>query len=126
MSRAGLSYRSASGEPIKNLGQTMVQFRDGHQRKCVMPFQLAEVDRPLISVARLVDAGNRVVFGPTGGFIAHVATGRRVQLVRDGNVFTLDMHLPPEPEGEKGQEKAEEAQGPEDAAAPGFARPEGR
>ena len=77
-------------------------------------------------MARLVDAGNRVVFGPTGGFIAHVATGRRVQLVRDGNVFTLDMHLPPEPEGEKGQEKAEEAQGPEDAAAPGFARPEGR
>ena len=67
-----------------------------------MHFQLAEVDRPLISVARLVDAGNRVVFGPTGGFIAHVATGRRVQLVRDGNVYTLDMHLPPDPEEEGG------------------------
>ena len=59
-----------------------------------MHFQLAEVDRPLISVARLVDAGNRVVFGPTGGFIAHVATGRKVQLVRDGNVYLLDMRVP--------------------------------
>ena len=98
MSRAGLTYRSASGDPIRNLGQMSVQFRDGQQRMCGMHFQLAEVDRPLISVARLVDAGNRVVFGPTGGFIAHVATGCRVQLVRDGNVYTLGMHLPPEPE----------------------------
>ena len=97
MSRAGLTYRSASGEPIRNLGQQTVEFRDGQQRKCGMHFQLAEVDRPLISVARLVDAGNRTVFGPTGGFIAHAATGRKVQLVRGGNVYTLDMHLPPEP-----------------------------
>ena len=125
MSRAGLSYRSASGEPIKNLGQTMVQFRDGSQRKCAMPFQLAEVDRPLLSVARLVDAGNRVTFGPTGGFIVNVATGRRVQLARDGNVYTLAMHLPPEPEGVESRE-AGEAKPAEEAAAPGFARPEGR
>ena len=44
MSRAGLTYRSASGDPIRNLGQTSVQFRDGQQRKCGMRFQLAEVD----------------------------------------------------------------------------------
>ena len=126
MSKAGLTYRSASGEPIKNLGQTTVQFEDGRQRRCGMHFQVAEVDRPLISVVRLVDAGNRVVFGPTGGFIAHVATGRRVQLVRDGNVYTLDMHLPPEPAGEKGQKEVEVTHGPEDAPTAGFARPERR
>ena len=125
MSRAGLSYRSASGEPINNLGQMMVQFRDGRQRKCAMPFQLAEVDRPLLSVARLVDAGHRVTFGPTGGFITHVASGRRVQLARDGNVYTLAMHLPPEPEGKGGQE-AGEAKPVGEAPASGFARPEGR
>ena len=79
MSRAGLTYRSASGDPIRNLGQMSVRFRDGQQRKCGMHFQLAEVDRPLISVARLVDAGNRVVFGPMGGSIVHVAAGRRVE-----------------------------------------------
>ena len=60
MSRAGLSYRSASGGPIKNLGQTTVHFGNGGHRRCVMPFQLAEVERPLISVARLVDAGSKV------------------------------------------------------------------
>ena len=90
-----------------------------------MHFQLAEVGRPLISVARLVDAGNRVVFGPTGGFIAHVATGRRVQLVRDGNVYALEMHLPPEEE-EKEERPAKdrsERDRPE-KPAPGFARQE--
>ena len=100
-----------------------------------MHFQLAEVDRPLISVARLVDAGNRVVFGPTGGFIVHVATGRKVQLVRDGNVYTLDMHLTPEPEeeGREGSGDAEEEREEQAAAAarsenssvgPGFTRQE--
>ena len=77
MSRAGLSYRSASGEPIKNLGQTTVQFHNGRQQKCGMHFQVAEVDRPLSSVARLVDAGNRVVFGPTGG--GHCSRGGGAQ-----------------------------------------------
>ena len=95
MSRAGLTNHSASGEPIRNLGQQTVEFHDGQQRRCGMHFQLAEVDRPLISVARRVDAGNRVDFGPMGGHITHLATGRRAQLVRDGNIFTLDMHLPP-------------------------------
>ena len=96
-----------------------------------MHFQLAEVGRPLISVARLVDAGNRVVFGPTGGFIAHAATGRRVQLVRDGNVYTLDMHVTPEQEEEgragKGRDDAEEEPPLEhdnSSEGPGVTRPE--
>ena len=48
-----------------------------------------------------------------------MATGRKVQLVRDGNVYTLDMHLAPEQE-------EEERKPPEEAEAPeaGLARPE--
>ena len=61
-----------------------------------------------------------------GGFIAHVATGHRVQLVRGGNVYTLDMHLPPEPEGEEGKKEEEENEPSEDAPASVFARPERR
>ena len=112
MSRAGLAYRSASGAPIENFGQQTVAFRDDQQRRCGMHFQVADVDRPLISVARLVDAGNRVVFEPSGGSITHVATGRCVRLTRDGNVYALDMHLPPEPE-----EEGERHPGPEATSA---------
>ena len=111
MSRAGLSYRSANGDPIRNLGQTTVQFENGNHRKCVMPFQLAEVERPLISVARLVDAGHRVYFGPTGGFIAHIATGRRLPLTRDGNAYTLEMLLPRAEGVEEERKEAGSAEG---------------
>ena len=98
MSRAGLSYRSASGEPIQNLGQTMVRFRNGEHQRCHVPFQLAAVERPLVSVARLVDAGNQVYFGPSGGYIAHLATGRKLPLVREGNSYILDMEVEEEKE----------------------------
>ena len=89
-----------------------------------MHFQLAEVDRSLISVARLVDAGNRVVFGPTGGFIFHVATGRKVQLVRGGNASTLGMHLFTRAGGGWGH--AEGCPEEQPAPAPGFARQDHR
>ena len=56
-------------------------------------------------MARLVGAGNRVVFEPSGGSITHVATGRCVQLLRDGNVYALDMHLPPALEEEEEQQR---------------------
>ena len=62
MSRAGRSYRAANGSPIANLGQTVAYFRDGAGRACGIPFQVAKVDRPLISVSRLAEAGCKVTF----------------------------------------------------------------
>ena len=48
-------------------------------------------------------------------------------MVRGGNVYTLDMHLPPEPAGGEGQKEEEEVtRGPEDAPTAGFTRPERR
>ena len=119
MSRAGLSDRSASGEPIRNLGQTLVRFRNGEHQRCHVPFQLAEVERPLVSVARLVDAGNQVHVGPSGGGIAHLATGRRLPLVREGNSYILDMEVEEEQE-------LHGADAPEREESSGFARQERR
>ena len=47
-----------------------------------------------------------------------MAAGRRAQLVRDGNVYSLAMHLPPEPAGKESQHEAEETRPSEDASAP--------
>ena len=43
-----------------------------------MPFQVAEVERLLISVAQLTSAGNRVVLNDTGGQIVNAKTARRL------------------------------------------------
>ena len=53
MSKTGARYRAANGSRIKNFGQQRVAFVSAEGHRCEMPFQVAEVERPLISVAAL-------------------------------------------------------------------------
>ena len=91
MSRAGLRYRAANGSRIRNVGQQRVGFTTSEGHHAVMPFQVAEVERPLISVAQLTSAGHRVVLGETGGQIVHEKSGRTIELVRRGDIYLLMM-----------------------------------
>ena len=93
MSRAGRNYRAANGTPIPNLGQMVAHFEDGNGRACGIPFQVAEVTRPLLSVARMAAAGYRVVFQEDSGEILHVASGRRLPLVRRDGVYILELRV---------------------------------
>jgi len=110
MSRAGLSYTSANGGEIPNLGRTTVRFATPAGQRMGIHFQVGEgLTQPLVSVAGLVDAGNVVTFDKTGGWIRSLQTGRRIRLPRDGNTFFLDMKVPgsPEEEEEEGAQKAQ-------------------
>ena len=80
MSQAGRSYRAANGAPIENKGQTMALFSDVLGRPCGMPFQIASVERPLISVTQLGDSGHEVKLEKNGGAITHIASGRLTPL----------------------------------------------
>ena len=93
MSRDGRGYRAANGTRIKNLGQMDVPFSsvDGH--RCGMPFQIAEVERPLIAASQLAAAGNRVEFEKDGSRIVNKVTGKVIQLVRKGGVYVMNMHI---------------------------------
>ena len=93
MSKAGGKYRAANGTRIRNLGQQKVAFTIAEGHKCTMPFQVAEVERPLISVAQLTSAGNRVVLNDTGGQIVNAKTGKTIELVRRGGVYLLLMSI---------------------------------
>ena len=93
MSQAGLGYRAANGSPIKNYGQQKVQFATSEGHKCNIPFQVADVERPLISTYSLAQAGNVVEFSEAGGSILHVKTGQRIALVRKGAMYFLPMYV---------------------------------
>ena len=93
MSKAGGKYRAANGTRIRNLVQQKVAFRTAEGHQCAMPFQVAEVERPLISVAQLTSAGNRVVLNDTGGQIVNATTGKTIELVRRGGVYLLLMNM---------------------------------
>ena len=94
MSRSGRRYRAANGAPIENLGQTMSHFKDARGRDCGLPFQVAAVERPLVSVTQLADAGHEIRFTKQGGSIRHAASGRTIPLKREKGVYVLEMRVP--------------------------------
>ena len=111
MQRAGGRYRAANGARIPNLGETNAAFNTEEGHPCTLKFQIAGVERPLISVAQLTRTGHKVEFGAAAGQIVHVATGRRMKLHRVGGTYVLRM-------------KIKEGTGTGAAAgAAGFARP---
>jgi hypothetical protein len=93
-SRAGRGYRAANGTGIKNLGQVQVPFGTGEGHQCLIPFQVAEVEQPLLSVAHLTAAGNVCEMGHTDGRIVNLKTGRSIALERRGGVYIMKMYLP--------------------------------
>ncbi len=93
-SRAGRGYRAANGTGIKNLGQVDVPFATAEGHKCKIPFQVAEVEQPLLSVAHLTSAGNLVELGHTEGRVVNLTTGRTIALERRGGVYIMKMFIP--------------------------------
>ena len=113
MQRAGGRYRAANGVRIPNLGQQRVSFRTSEGHGCSLRFQVADVERPLISVSQLGKTGHKVEFEGDKGYIVHVRTGRRLRLQREGGVYILKMRVRIKPDvGDQ----------PAPGSAPGFNR----
>ena len=91
--RRGQYYLSASGDRLANLGQQRLNVTTDEGEGRSVTFQVAEVNRPLTSVAKICDQGNRVVFGAQGGYILNVKTGKMTQFQRESGVYTLNLWL---------------------------------
>ena len=89
-SKAGACYRTASGAPVPNLGEMDVQFLTNEGFAGEIPFQLADIERPLIAVSALAKAGNTVELYEHGGRIIH-HTGKSTNLERRGGTYILRM-----------------------------------
>jgi hypothetical protein len=94
MSKAGGKYRAANGARIPNLGQQKVPFVNEAGDKCGIVFQVAEVERPLISATQMAAAGNSIVINGSGGKIVNDKSGKVMKLVRRGGVLVLRMRIP--------------------------------
>ena len=89
-SRKGVEYEVANGTRIPNLGEKKFTgtTEEGMQRKIVA--QVADVNKALMSVKKLVTSGNRVVFD-TDSYIEDKETGERTWLKEDGGMYMLKM-----------------------------------
>ena len=74
--------------------QLNLQTADGKVRGAKV--QVADVRKPLMSVAEMVDAGQDVHFLASGqAYAVHKATGEVTQFTRRKNVFELDVEVKP-------------------------------
>ena len=94
-SRAGVYYTSANGGKIMNLGEQHVPVCLSNGARTIATFQVADVSRPLMSVSKLCEMGNRVIFGANGGMILNLQSGEATPFVKDEGVYTFEMWIPP-------------------------------
>jgi hypothetical protein len=97
-SRRGQCYLSASGAKLENKGEKKFDMVTAEGNWGQATFQVAEVTRPLCSVTKICDRGNKVVFEKDGGYIYNYATGVKTKFDRQNNVYVMEMYVE-EPSG---------------------------
>jgi len=95
-SRRGQTYAAAGGKSLDNLGEKRVPMMTNGGGATDGTWQMVEVVRPLNSVRQVCKQGNRVVFGMNGGEIQNIYTGEVTPFEVEGDIYTLDLWLPPE------------------------------
>ena len=89
-SRRGQRYVAANGGRLPNEGEQYMRMWTTEGTEADMIYQVAEVKRPLCSISRLCDRGNRVIFGSGGGVIHNLRTGNVTPFSREGGVYVLE------------------------------------
>ena len=92
-SRGGVKYVTASGSVMNNKGEKEIKVRTQEGHKCMLRMQVTDVQKPLMSVSRVCDAGHRVVFTRDGGYIEHEESGQKTEFMRVDNVYRLNVEV---------------------------------
>ena len=87
-SRNGIGFVAANGSRMENYGGTKVEFVKEGKRKS-MNFQVTDCKKPLASVSKIVDKGNRVVFDSEGSYIENKLTGEKMKLERERGTYVM-------------------------------------
>lgn len=80
--------RSAEGRLLKWYGQKRVSF-ETQGEKMQVTFDVVDVVRPILSVARMTDHGNEVTLGRNGGEVRRGGRAKRLGLPRRAGLFFL-------------------------------------
>jgi len=89
--KKGVQYEVADGTLIPNLGEKKFIAVSDNGVARQMRAQVCEVNKPLLSVHRVVQAGNRVVFAASGSYVEDEQTGETMELVEKGGVYMLKL-----------------------------------
>ena len=87
--KQGVTYGTASGHSIPNLGQLDLSVMTGDGINTELSLQMADVTKTLLSVKRMTSAGNRVVFDPEGSFVENKTTGCKTKIHEDDGTYSM-------------------------------------
>ena len=90
-SKRGVKYGMANGEEINNEGEKEFEgtIEDGIVK--AIKAQVCDVSQPLLSVKKVVAAGNRVVFEEGGSYIESLRDGSKIWLQESQGMYMLKM-----------------------------------
>ena len=87
------NFIGAGGHRMKNRGEMALKLKSPEGRHIDTTFQVADVTRPLWSVARICDAGFKVVFDKVGAKVMN-ANGKVIcNFTRVGNLYKIKLHM---------------------------------
>ena len=90
---AGVVYSAANGDLMPNRGMKSVPILTGEGQARKINMQITDVNRALMSVAKVCDAGHTVLFTTTGGVIRNTTTGEETTFNRENNVYRMRVKL---------------------------------
>ena len=91
-SKRGQHWIAANGGKIYNLGQRIVPFSTDEGLRKKIRFQVAKVNKTLISVDRLAETGHEVILSKKGPRII-CPDGEIIPLKRKKGIFVLNMWI---------------------------------
>ena len=89
--RRGVRYEVASGELIPNLGEKCFTAVGEEGQERAIKAQVWEVNKALLSVHRMVQAGNTVVFSRHGSYAQDDVTGEKIHMREQGGMYMLKL-----------------------------------
>ena len=89
--RERMEYEVANGVRIPNLGEKKFvgTSDEGISRQIVA--QVCDVNKPLLSVRKMVNAGHRVVFDKDGSYVEDPATGEVMNIEEKQGMYVLRL-----------------------------------
>ena len=89
--KKGVQYEVADGTLIPNLGEKkFIAVSDNGVARQTRA-QVCDVNKALLSVHRVVQAGNRVVFASSGSYVEDETAGETMELVEKGGMYMLKL-----------------------------------
>lgn len=92
-SRAGVKYMAANGSIMPNRGEKDVKVVTEEGDHCTLRMQVTDVQKALVSVSKICDAGHEVTFTKDGGEIKHIQSGQTTKFKRADDVYRLNVKL---------------------------------